>query len=299
MEDIDIWDCFENEPPPLDFAFGNMLAGTVGGLVSPGGGGKTFLVMNIATSICAGFDLTRGALQSKQIGKVRYINAEDPASALKIRFHQLGKFLNIDQRRLMKENFTITSCVGEPIWLLDENGNKVQEQIDWLTRLAEGQRLVVLDTLRRVHLADEDKATPMTQLLTIFEGIANQTGASILFTHHTNKSSVSSGNGDMQGASRGSSVITDNARFQLNMSKMTRKEADKFGVEESDRWRYVKLNAPKVNNNEETGEIWLRRSTGGILVKADSFTPKAVIVKNIELPVQEPIGENSVRHIRI
>ncbi len=277
---IDIWDCFENEPPPLDFVFGNMLAGTVGGLVSPGGVGKTFMVMGIATSICTGFDMTRGALSSKQIGKVLYVNAEDPASALKIRLNRLGKFLSTEQRILMRENFSVESCIGEPIWLMDESGSPIQERIDWLTRMGEGKRLIVLDTLRRVHLADEDKATPMTVLLTIFEGIARNTGASVLFTHHANKASVSSGNGDTQGASRGSSVLTDNARFQLNMSKMCRKEAEKHGVDESDRWKFVKINSAKVNNNEETGEIWLRRNAGGILTRADSFKTKVVDIQS-------------------
>ena len=47
--------------------------------------------------------------------------------------------------------------------------------------------------------------------------------------------------GDAQQASRGSSVLTDNARFQGNLVGMSQGEAKEFDVDESRRRFFVRL----------------------------------------------------------
>lgn len=57
---VDLANCFETEPPPLDFLIPGFLSGDVGALVSPGGSGKSFLALNIAVATSTGHDLTGG-----------------------------------------------------------------------------------------------------------------------------------------------------------------------------------------------------------------------------------------------
>jgi hypothetical protein len=53
FEFIDVADCFLTEPQPLDFVLPGFLAGTVGGLVSPGGVGKSTFALLASIAIAS------------------------------------------------------------------------------------------------------------------------------------------------------------------------------------------------------------------------------------------------------
>lgn len=48
---INILEAFAAAPPPLDYVLPNMVAGTVGALVSPGGAGKSMLALQLAAQL--------------------------------------------------------------------------------------------------------------------------------------------------------------------------------------------------------------------------------------------------------
>lgn len=48
---IGLSDFFAKMPPPLDFVMPGLVKGTVGSIVSPGGVGKSWFVLEAATSI--------------------------------------------------------------------------------------------------------------------------------------------------------------------------------------------------------------------------------------------------------
>ena len=104
------------------------------------------------------------------------------------------------------------------------------EWFDGLKRAAEGRRLMVLDTLRRFHIEEENASGPMAQVIGRMEAIAADTGCSIVFLHHASKGAAMMGAGDQQQASRGSSVLVDNIRWQSYLSSMTSAEAEEWGV---------------------------------------------------------------------
>ena len=85
---INILEAFAAAPPPLDYVLPNMVAGTVGALVSPGGAGKSMLALQLAAQIAGGPDLLEvGELPT---GPVIYLPAEDPPTAIHHRLHALG-----------------------------------------------------------------------------------------------------------------------------------------------------------------------------------------------------------------
>ena len=90
---------------------------------------------------------------------------------------------------------------------------------------------MVLDTLRRFHIEEENSSGPMAQVIGRMEAIAADTGCAVVFLHHANKSASMMGNGDQQQASRGSSVLVDNIRWQSYLSGMTQAEAEEWGVD--------------------------------------------------------------------
>lgn len=133
-------------------------------------------------------------------------------------------------------------------------------------------RLVILDTLRAFHQADENNAGEMSQVISRLRMLANLTNAAIVFLHHTSKGLAVSGQGDLQQASRGSSVLTDNIRWQAFLSGMSKEESQKMSartdgkpIGEDYRRQYVRYGISKQNYGAPEQERWLYRRDGGIL----------------------------------
>lgn len=94
---LDLMAAFTEPPPPIDYVLPNMVAGTVGALVSPGGAGKSMLILQLAAQIAGGPDLLEvGELPT---GSVVYLPAEDPPVAIHHRLHALGTHLTAAQRQ--------------------------------------------------------------------------------------------------------------------------------------------------------------------------------------------------------
>ena len=100
------------------------------------------------------------------------------------------------------------------------------------------------------------------------EAIATDTGCSIVFLHHASKSAAMNGASDQQQASRGSSVLVDNARWQSFLSVMTRAEAKDWGINDGQRGYFVRYGVSKENYGPPVSERWFRRNEGGILKPA-------------------------------
>lgn len=260
MKHIDILDALDSQPPELDFVLPGLVSQTVGALVSPGGAGKSFLALQVAVQIATGSDCIDWKIALRQ-GKVLYLALEDPEDALKRRVHALGEFINAECRSRLAENLVLQVPEG------------LHDQVDLLSpstehRLAEvatGYRLVILDTLRRFHAGNENDAGEMARLVSSLEALAFTAKTTVLFLHHTSKSSAMNATADEQQASRGSSVLVDNIRWQSYLVTMTEKEAKQLGVHPDDRKRYVRFGVSKQNYSAPLEDIWFLRHPGGVL----------------------------------
>lgn len=253
---INILESFTQPPEPLDFVLPGMISGTVGALIAPGGAGKSWFALEVAIALAGGPDFL--GIGIRQTGDVLYLSAEDPALALSHRLHTVSYAVR-DTAADISAHLEIVSLMGRVVDL----NQKVWS--DAIKKMAKGKRLVILDTLRRFHCSDENNGGEMTSLLGILESIAGDTGASILFLHHAGKGSVLNGGGDIQQASRGSSVLTDNVRGgQINLAGMTEAEAKNYGI--TDRASYVRAVQSKVNFGGRSLDKWLQRAEGGLLV---------------------------------
>lgn len=260
MKTLNITHCFETVPPQLDLVLPGMLQGTVGALISPGGAGKSYTALQIAIQIASGVD-TIGWKQCLRKGRVAYLAAEDPESALHFRLHELGKMLNPQNRKDVADQLTIYPLVGEKdrINLLDpatEHG---------LLDLAKEHRLIILDTLRRFHVANENDSGDMAKVVSSMEYVAAQTGSSVLFLHHSSKSSAMGGTVDEQQSSRGSSVLVDNVRWQGFLSGMSKAEAKEMDVPQEERRFYVRFGVSKQNYGAPFEDLWFKRGNAGVL----------------------------------
>jgi hypothetical protein len=279
---LDINKAFSGEIEPLDMVLPGLLAGSVGSLVAPGSTGKGFFINSLLASMTAKNVIGMGI--TPQDCKVTYITAEDPLPILEHRICALGTLLNQIERQFFSDRVDIISLAGrQPSLLTDKtpieigpDGKQTTEARwrGWLEQICIGKRLVIIDTLRRFHSAEENDSGAMTILLQIIEGIAQRTGCAIIFTHHTKKGSTVNGLGLDADSSRGSGALIYNVRWQLNMQSMTQAEAEnKYGKNETERRKYVQVFGSKINYDADGLQGWLMRGQDGILIEADLVEP--------------------------
>ena len=269
---VDIMQAFREEPPPQDFVLPGFLAGTPGALISAGGTGKSIWTLQataaIAASIAGGADLLGLGIESH--GRVIYFAAEDPVSEIIRRIHYLGRHLNDDQRQAISDNLIIEPLAGRRLDVMDDaHARRIIEYCG-------GARLIVFDTLSRVHRLDENSNGDMSALISQLEYFCKETGgAGVLYLHHVSKAAAYGGLGDLQQAARGASALIDNARWCGYLARMSEAEAgkltermDRRPVDEGRRGRFVRFGISKQNYGELIIDKWYERVEGGILVPA-------------------------------
>lgn len=215
------------------------------------------LALQLAMQIAGGPDWI--GLGKLGRGAVLYLPAEDPWPVLHQRLFALGGYLDAELRASVERDLRLIPLQGSSPNVLDSH---------WWEAIAiwaEGVRLIVIDTLRRFHDADENAACAMTQVLGQLERLAMRLGCAVLFVHHTSKSAVFQEAGDLQQASRGSSVLVDNIRWQGYLATMTKKEAQQLGVSAEQSQLYVRFGVSKSNYGQPLPERWLVRGEGGVL----------------------------------
>lgn len=266
---IDILRAFDEQQPDPDFIWPGFLSGTVGALVAPGATGKSFWSLQAAMAVAChvpGGDLL--GLNPGKNGKVFYIAGEDPELALMQRLYSMSSHLDAESRASIAKNLVIDPVMGQQLNLVDEKQRKT------LIEKCHGARLLVIDTLSRVHQLDENSNADMARLITSFEDIGKSTGASVLFLHHANKMAIRESQGDQQHAARGASSLIDNARWCSYMSKMTADESKRLSERSAGspimgrRDYFVRHGVSKQNYGELVPERWYKRVAGGVLIPA-------------------------------
>jgi RecA-family ATPase len=274
---INILAAFEQEPPELDFIWPGFLSGTVGALVAPGATGKSFYALAAAISVAAageGGDLMQFGAKR---GPVAYFAGEDPETAIVRRLHAFGAHLDARARQATADMLFVEPVLGRQLDVMNTLHTKAI-----IERYA-GSRLIVFDTLSRIHTMDENSNGDMSRLISRLEFIAAETGASVLYLHHISKGSAREGTGDQQQAGRGASALIDNARWCGFITKMTEKEAESLsdrrydakpvGKENAD--RFLRFGISKQNYDTPQQDRWLERRAGGVLLPIDLHSANA------------------------
>lgn len=263
---IDIMHALSIPPPPLDFVWPGFLAGTVGALIAPGGTGKSFFALEAAIAVACeldGGDLL--GIQPQENGPVLYLAAEDPEAALLLRLYSLGQHFNRAIRLNISFNLQLEPMMGRRLDLMKE------EHLRTVIDYAQGYRLIVFDTLSRVHGLDENSNSDMAQLVATLEHIALKTGAAVLFLHHVSKGSARWKQLDQQQAARGASALIDNVRWCGYLAQMSQEEGEYLSASGStpigERFRqFVRFGVSKQNYGQPMADRWYQRHSGGVLL---------------------------------
>lgn len=147
-----------------------------------------------------------------------------------------------------------------------------------------GIDLLILDTLRLCHFEDENDSKKMAELISILKELGSA-GCSVIFLHHVSKGAVLNGiSSEVAQSSRGSSVLVDNIRWQLNMGVLSESAAKKFKETFSDERNRVFpsidrrlitcVSCTKINNGKHFDDVTYVKDNYGALVRHD-LTPYA------------------------
>ncbi|SAW69359.1 regulatory protein RepA [Klebsiella pneumoniae] len=229
--------------------------------------------MTIACSV-AGGDLL--GLSPASTGRVVYCAGEDPVVALVRRIHSIGQHLNQQSREAIAQNLTLEPIMGKRLNVMDER------HLARVIEFCAGARLIVLDTLSRIHDRDENSNGDMARLVATLEHVAASTGASVLYLHHVSKGSAREGQTDQQQAARGASALIDNARWCGYVARMTEAEAERLSdriydrrpIGNDRRKHFLRFGVSKGNYAEDDDDRWYQRHDGGVLLPVELLDAK-------------------------
>lgn len=279
---------FDKNLPALDFVLPGLLTASIGLIVSPGGVGKSFVALETALAVAAGRDVFGLWGGHPDQGPVVYLNLEDPILALRHRLSAMGTWIEraasmpshasqrVDFSKIdwdeVDAHLDVYPAMGTDfaVAVLNERGQP-EIAAGWNgfieSMKVRGPRLVILDTLNRaIPGLDENSAGHMSLVLSALERLARAVECAVVVLHHTNKVSMAAGTGAEQQAIRGSSALSDNARWQVNLMRMSREEGARRGLDDTDRREWIRFDAPKMSYAPATGERWLARTEGGVVV---------------------------------
>lgn len=214
------------EPPPRDYLFGEwaFVAGTYGVIFARGDSGKSYVALTMALTLalagasgCNHDPLGVRPRPTDGGWPVLYVTAEDSDDEAWRRVHRLSYGVGPDGNAALARNLSVLGtfgATGEPYVTNPRFASLLEAE-------GQGSRLIVLDTFARMHCAKEDKSEEMVQVVAAVERLSYNTGAAVAVAHHTRKGG-STDTPDADHAAqeaRGSSVITDHARWGLALAR--------------------------------------------------------------------------------
>lgn len=282
--------------------------GIVGAVVAPGGSSKSQFLMQLAYSVAAGLPVADYWAVGEP-GAVLMLCAEDAQEEIHRRVYrmhqQIGLALTDSQLQTLNERLLIRSMVGLDVLLTETGtGNEVRrtpvlEQLLLTAKQAAELKLIIIDPASRFRGGDENSNADATRFVQALEYLAQESGATVLIAHHTNKGAMSSPEAN-QNASRGASALTDGIRWQLALSPLSKSGREHANVHGQERLHHVEASLVKTNYTARHPAVLLRREDGGYLtmVKAlDSIAARHLELTKLLVLIEQHDGELCARNV--
>lgn len=209
-------------------------------LAASGGTGKTQALVQLAVAVASGKPwLDTYAVPDP--GPVLLVLGEEDDDDMHRRIRGAVKAMNAWPERLkIADNLHALSLCGKPAGMTGEYGGQNGSETGFFREFRDGLkawpkaawRLIILDPASRFLGPDaEVDNAAATRWIEAAERLTQLPGRpTVLFAHHMNKSGLSGGTD--QGAARGSSALTDGARWQANLERVSIPDLDANGLEQ-------------------------------------------------------------------
>jgi len=211
--------------------------------------GKTWLALEMALAVASGTPCL-GRFPVPKPGTVLMYAAEDPAPAMKDRAAELVRARRLDLDRLA------VGLITEPALRLDVPGHQLRLSA---TVEALKPRLLVLDPLVRMHRADENSSSEISELLGFLRGLQRSHGVAIAVVHHVRKSGAGQpgqalrGSGDLHAwGDSNLYLLRRKGRLQLHAEHRSHPSPAPLGIElETNPARLEVVELPEVVDDLE------------------------------------------------
>lgn len=267
-------------PPRRWVLKGFLPLGIAAVVVSPGGTGKSQLLMQLAYSVVGGKPLA-GHWPVEESGSVLMLCAEDDEAELHRRYERIqaqmgpvGASHQLYIRSTLGENTLMTA--------LGAGRSGELKQTIWTDRLVKTLagipdiKLVILDPASRFRGGEENSNEDSTRFVEALEFIVKASGATVLIAHHSNKATIQSKDEAHQGQARGASALTDGVRWQLALTTVSTKHPQYKRLQAQGEGRYLEAALVKSNYTAPQAAVYLRSNDAGYLgATLASATPGA------------------------
>lgn len=255
-----------NQPGPFGMNWGFIPEGIVSMLVSPGGCGKTYALLQAAVSMATGRKWL-GTFSPTKISKSLVVLAEEGRIFAHNRMKYIVECLGLSKEHVERiyNNIHLLPMSGGLCRFTDSKG-KPTDNLKYFKEYLENNpdiKLVILDPASRFlgPNCEIDNAAATDWVAAINELTQIRSSPTIIVSHHANKSAIRPVNGSKdvifdQSITRGASGLVDGVRLVLGMQK---KEQDQ---KTSIVFKIFKTN---VCDNGEPVELIANRKYGGVL----------------------------------
>lgn len=243
--------------PLRDWIAGNyILRGEATIVLSPGGIGKTTLLVGTAMSMASGIEFL-GIKLWTGAKRVWLMSLEDDRSELE-RAIAAGVLLhNIPQNA----NLFVDSGLDQRICTASETDNRlvIHEPVyDALKAeiLERGIDVIIIDPFVSSHEISENDNVKIDAVAKRWKRLAIDAGCAVVLVHHSRKNNNSETTVE---DSRGASSLMNAARIGLTLNRMSKKEADSFGISDQAEQRSIfRVDNGKANRSPADKAAWFK-----------------------------------------
>lgn len=250
--------------PPRDVLYGrHLFRKFLSATVSPGGLGKSSLVMVEGLSMVTGRDLIGEAPKCPL--RVWYWNGEDPMEELQRRIAAACLHYGISEIDLAGRLFMDSGRDAEIIIVReDRNGFQIAVPVvDALIATIRANKIdvVMIDPFVACHAVSENDNTKIEAVARQWMRVAEEGGCAVELVHHVRKPSGTVQEATVDDA-RGAGALLAKTRSARVLNAMSTTEADEIGIDRKDRVAFFRVDNGKANLMPRGGEARWRRMVG-------------------------------------
>ena len=253
---------FDEEDIPLRpwIVPGALLAGSTHILAAPGGTGKSLFTLQMAIMLATGE--AWGKWQPRKACKVLIVNAEDDVDEQRRRISAARTVMDIHPRDvagriIMADNPSSILMSGLDPAKKALCATPLVAQLSAVIR-HHGIDVVIVDPFAETFEGDENSNNDTKWAMKVWrDQIARACGCAVYLVHHTTKNA-----GDKAGSAdaiRGAGALVNSARLAATLFVMTKDEAPLLGVDEEQRFRYVRYDDAKSNQSLIGSRQWFEK----------------------------------------
>jgi hypothetical protein len=239
------------KPPPRAWLLNNVFCREfLSSLFGDGGIGKTALRYAQYLSLATGRSLTGEHVFQRC--RVLIVSLEDNDVELRRRIWALRIHYKIKPEELKGWLYLWAPQAKDgKLMTLNRHGNAVEGELaDSIRDLIAHYNidLVGIDPFIKSHGVGENNNNAIDMVVQVLTNMCAEFHIAIDVPHHVSKPKVGANNepGDAN-RGRGASAMKDAARLVFTLNAMTADEAKTFGINEHDRWAYIRMDKGKVN----------------------------------------------------